>query len=160
MQPIEWNSAICSNLKVSLRKWNSTICIDVSETVPKTKYTVKTSEGTIRMAFTSMWGLFGAMVIAEIVNYKKYPRSMGLNFFDHWTLFWLPNRQFLSDFAHLLWASSTWAIIGDKLGTGNHFRHVFTDFQKIIRARWGSTFLITEFCFGHHFVNFSPIRLI
>ena len=30
-----------------------------------------------------MWGLFGAMVIAEIVIYKKYPRSMRLNFFDH-----------------------------------------------------------------------------
>ena len=35
------------------------------------------------MAYTSMWGLFGAMVIAEIVIYKKYPRSMRLNFFDH-----------------------------------------------------------------------------
>ena len=31
-----------------------------------------------------MWGLFGAMVMAEIVIYKKYPRSMRLNFFDHW----------------------------------------------------------------------------
>ena len=34
------------------------------------------------MAYTSMWVLFGAMVIAEIVIYKKYPRSMRLNFFD------------------------------------------------------------------------------
>ena len=43
---------------------------------------------------------------------KKYPRSMRLNFFEHRTLFWSPNRQFLSDLAHFLWASSTWAIVG------------------------------------------------
>ena len=30
---------------------------------------------------------------------KKYPRSMRLNFFKHQTLFWSPNRQFLSDLA-------------------------------------------------------------
>ena len=35
------------------------------------------------MTYTSMWGLFGAMVDAEIVIYKSYPRSMRLNFFDH-----------------------------------------------------------------------------
>ena len=35
------------------------------------------------MAYTSMRGLFGAMVIAKIVIYKKYPRSMRFNFFDH-----------------------------------------------------------------------------
>ena len=69
--------------KVSLIKGNFTISIDVSETVPNTKYTVNASRGTIRMAFTSIWGVFGAMVIAEIVIYKKYPRSMRLNFFDH-----------------------------------------------------------------------------
>ena len=46
------------------------------------------------MAFTSIWGVFGAMVNAEIVIYKKYPRSMRLNFFDHRTWFWPPNRQF------------------------------------------------------------------
>ena len=57
VQPKEWNSAICTNLKVSLIKVNFTICIDVSETVPNTKYTVNTSGGTIRMAYTSMWGL-------------------------------------------------------------------------------------------------------
>ena len=71
------------NLKVSLIKGTFTISIDVSETVPNTKYTVNASRGTIRMAFTSIWGVFGAMVIAEIVIYKKYPRSMRLNFFDH-----------------------------------------------------------------------------
>ena len=72
-------------LKVSLIKGNFTISIDVSETVPNTKYTVNASRGTIRMVFTSIWGVFGAMVIAEIVIYKKYPRSMRLNFFDHRT---------------------------------------------------------------------------
>ena len=46
------------------------------------------------MAFKGIWGVFGAMVIAEIVIYKKYPRSMRLNFFDHRTLFWSPNHQF------------------------------------------------------------------
>ena len=46
------------------------------------------------MAFTSIWGVFGAMVIAEIVFHKKYPRSMGLNFFDQRTWFWPLNRQF------------------------------------------------------------------
>ena len=64
---------------------------------------------------------------------KKYPRSMRLNFFEHWTLFWSPNRQFLSDFAHFLWASSTWAIFGDKieiLGRANLFGHVFTNLKK------------------------------
>ena len=71
--------------KVSLIKGKFTISIDVSETVPNTKYTVNASRGTIRMAFTSIWGVFGAMVIAEIVIYKKYPRSMRLNFFDHRT---------------------------------------------------------------------------
>ena len=85
VQPKEWNSAICTNLKVSLIKGNFTISIDVSEAVPNTKYTVNASRGTIRMAFTSIWGVFGAMVIAEIVIYKKYPRSMSLNFFDHRT---------------------------------------------------------------------------
>ena len=67
------------------------------------------------MAFTSIWSVFGAMVIAEIVIYKKYPRSMRLNFFDHRTWFWPPNRQFWSEMAHFLWACSTLAIIGDKL---------------------------------------------
>ena len=93
VQPKEGNSAICTNLKVSLIKGNSTICIDVSEAVPNIKYTVNSSRGTIRMAFTKIWGVFGAMVIAEIVIYKKYPRSMRLNFFDHRTLFWSPNHQ-------------------------------------------------------------------
>ena len=95
------------NIKVSLIKGNFTISIDVSETVPNTKYTANASRGTIRMAFTSIWGVFGAMVIAEIVIYKKYPRSMRLNFFDHRTLFWPPNRQFQSELAHFLWACST-----------------------------------------------------
>ena len=85
VQPKEWNSAIYTNLKVSLIKGNFTISIDVSETVPNTKYTVNASRRTIRMAFTKIWGVFGAMVNAEIVIYKKYPRSMRLNFFDHRT---------------------------------------------------------------------------
>ena len=75
-------------------KRNFKICIDVSETVPNTEYTVNTSGGTIRMAYTSMWGVFGALGIAEIAIYKKYPRSMRLIFFDHRTLFWSPFRQF------------------------------------------------------------------
>ena len=37
------------------------------------------------MTYTSMWGLFRAMVIAEIVIYKSYSRSMRLNLFDHRT---------------------------------------------------------------------------
>ena len=41
-----------------------------------------------------MWGLFGAMVIAEIVIYKNYPRSMRLNFFDHRTSFWITRHSF------------------------------------------------------------------
>ena len=94
VQPKEWNPAICTNSKVSLIKGNYTISIDVSETVPNIKYTVYASRGTIRMAFKSIWGVFGAMVTAEIVIYKKYPRSMRLNFFDHRTLYWSPNRQF------------------------------------------------------------------
>ena len=32
--------------------------------------------------------------------------------------------------------------------------------KKSIRARWGSTFSITEHCFEHEIVNFSPIVLI
>ena len=76
-----------TKLKVSLIKGNYTISIDVSETVPNIKYTVYASRETIRMALTSIWGVFGAMVIAKIVIYKKYPRSMRLNFFDHRTLF-------------------------------------------------------------------------
>ena len=47
-----------------------------------------------------------------------------------------------------------------KLDTANHFGHVFTNFQKSIRAWWGLTFSITEFCFGDHFINFNPIGLI
>ena len=42
----------------------------------------------------------------------------------------------------------------------NHFGQVSTYFQKSIRARWGLTFLITEHCFGHEIVIFSPILLI
>ena len=64
---------------------------------------------------------------------KKYPRSMRLNFFDHRTLFWTPNRQFLSKGAHFGWARSTLAINGDeikKLDWANHFIQVFTFFQK------------------------------
>ena len=63
---------------------------------------------------------------------------MRLNFFDHRTLFWPPNRQFQSEMAHFLWECSTLAIIGDKTkksGTANHFGQVFTNFQKSIRAR-------------------------
>ena len=33
-------------------------------------------------------------------------------------------------------------------------------FPKIIRARSGLTFSITEHCFGHQIVNFGPIVLI
>ena len=94
---------------------------------------------------------------------KKYPRSMRFNFFEHRTLFWSTNRQFWFDLVHFLWASSTWARVGDKikkLGGASHFGHVFTDFQKIIRARWGLTFSKTELCFGHQIVNFRPIWLI
>ena len=68
---------ICTNLKddpllkVSLIKGNYTISIDVSETVPNINYTVYASRGTIRMAFTSIYGVVGAMIIAEIVIYKS-----------------------------------------------------------------------------------------
>ena len=68
---------------------------------------------------------------------KKYPRSMRLNFFEHRTLIWSPNRQLLSDLAHFLWSSSTWAIVGDKLknlSRANLFGHVFTNFQKKVSA--------------------------
>ena len=41
-----------------------------------------------------MWGLFGALAIDEDVIYKKYPRSMRLNFFDHRTLFWITKPSF------------------------------------------------------------------
>ena len=67
--------------------------------------------------------------------------------------------NFSPKLAHFLWACSTWAIVWDKTkksGTANHFGQVFTDFQKSIRARWGLTFSITELCFGHQIVNFSP----
>ena len=70
---------------------------------------------------------------------KKYPRSMRLNFFDHRTLFSLPNCQFLSNCAHLWWACSTLAIIGDKikkkLDWTNHFGQVLPISKKSIRAR-------------------------
>ena len=41
----------------------------------------------------------------------------------------------------------------------HHFGQVFNYFQKSIRARWGLTFSITEHCFEHEIVNFSPIVL-
>ena len=49
------------------------------------------------------------------ISRKKYPRSMRLNFFNHRTLFWSPNRHFQSNCAHFWWAGSTLAIIGDKI---------------------------------------------
>ena len=88
---------------------------------------------------------------------------MRFNFFEHRTLFWSPNRQFLSDLAHFLWASSTWARVGDKikkLGGASNFGHVVTDFQKIVRARWGLTFSNTELCFGQQIVNYGLIWFI
>ena len=94
---------------------------------------------------------------------KSIRARWGLTFFDNRTLFWSPNRQFLSDLAHFLWACSTWAIVGDKmkkLGRANHFGHVFTDFQKSIRARWGLTFSNIELCFGQQIVNFGLIWFI
>ena len=63
---------------------------------------------------------------------------MRLNFFDHRTLFWPPNRQFQSELAHFLWTCSTSAIIGDKTkksGTAKHFGQVILNFQKSIRSR-------------------------
>ena len=40
---------------------------------------------------------------------------MRLNFFDHRTLFWTPNRQFLSNSANFWWVDSILAVIGDDL---------------------------------------------
>ena len=75
-------------------KGNFTKSIDVSETVLNLNPAVNGSRGTNEVAYTSMWSMFGAMLSAEIVIYKKYPNSMRLNFFDHRTLFWSPNPQF------------------------------------------------------------------
>ena len=89
---------------------------------------------------------------------KKYPRSMRLNFFDHRTLFWTPNLQFISICAHFWCAGSNLAIIRDKirkLDWGNHFGQGFNYLQKSIRARWGLTFSITEHCFGHQNIIFT-----
>ena len=61
---------------------------------------------------------------------KKYPRSMRLNFFEHWTLFWSLNRPFLSDLAHFLWASSTWAIVGDKIKKNGQSEPFWTRFYR------------------------------
>ena len=89
---------------------------------------------------------------------------MTLNFFEQRTLFWSPNRQFLSDLAHFfvgkLHLSHSWGQSKKKLGRANHIGTVFTDFQKSVRARWGLTFSNTELCFGHQNVNFCPIWLI
>ena len=63
---------------------------------------------------------------------KKYPRSMRLNFFDHRTLFWSPNRQFQSNSAFWL-AGSTLARVVDKIkknGLNERLRKSFIYFQK------------------------------
>ena len=93
---------------------------------------------------------------------KKYPRSMRLNFFNHRTLFWSPNRQFQSNCAHFWWTGSTLAIIGDRItnGLNEPLWTSFIYFQKKYPPRWGSTFSISEHCFGHQIVNFNRIVLI
>ena len=66
-------------------------------------------------------------------GHKNWPHTMRLNFFDHRTLFWTPNRQFYSNCAHFWWVSSTLAIICDEikqLDWPNHFEIVFIYFQK------------------------------
>ena len=48
----------------------------------------------------------------------------------------------------------------EKIGLSELFWTSFQLFPKSIRARWVLTFSITEHCFGHQIVNFSPIVLI
>ena len=96
-------------------------------------------------------------------NFQKIIRARcGLIFSNTELCFGHQIVNFLSDLAHFLWASFTWATVGveiKKLGRTNHFGHVFTDFLKSIRARWGLTFSNTKLCFGHQIVNFCPIWL-
>ena len=93
---------------------------------------------------------------------KKRPRSMRLNFFNHQTLFWSPNRQFQSNSAFWL-PGSTLARVVDKIKKmdwTNDFGQVLSISRKSIRVRSGLTFLIIEHCFGHQVVNLSRIKLL
>ena len=54
--------------------------------------------GSLHFSHNWVWNkkLDWANHFGQVITYfqKKYPRSMRLNFFDHRTLFWTPNRQF------------------------------------------------------------------
>ena len=76
--------------------------------------------------------------------HKKYPRSMRLNFFDHRTLFWTPNRQFQSNCAHFWWAVSTLAIIRveKKVGLSEPFWTGFHLFPKKVSKLFRSANMV------------------
>ena len=99
MQPKKWNSPVCTNLKITLIKSNFIRSIDVSETIPNLNSAKNESGGTNKVAYSSIRCVFGEAIVTEIVVYKKWPRSMRLDFLGHRTLFWLPT---------LFWKPKKW----------------------------------------------------
>ena len=98
-KPKKWNSPICTNLKITLIKSNFIGSVDVSETIPNLNSAVNESGGTNKVAYSSIRCVFVDAALAEIVVYKKWPRSMRLDFLGHRTLFWLPT---------LFWKPKKW----------------------------------------------------
>ena len=90
MQPKKWNSPICTNLKITLIKSNFIRSVDVSETIPNLNSAKNESGGTNKVAYSSIRCVFGEAIVTEIVVYKKWPRSMMLDFLGRRTLSWLP----------------------------------------------------------------------
>ena len=122
--------------QVSLTQGNFTISTDVFEAVPNIKFAVNASGGTNKMAYTIMRSVFRAMLIAEIVNYKNYPRLMRPNFsifqfqhcFGHQIPIFSPIWIIFCGQAPLL--QMLW-IKEKKLDSANHFGQVITNFQKV-----------------------------
>ena len=145
MQPKKWNSPICTNLKITLIKRNFIRSIDASETIPNLNSAVNESGGTNKVAYSSIRCVFVDAVVAEIVVYKKWPRSMRLDFLGNQTLFWLPTLFWIKD---------------KEPDSANHFRQVVNNFHKSVRAWWVFSFSMTKHFFGHQIVNFVPCRLM
>ena len=81
---------------------------------------------------------------------------MRLNFFEHRTFVLVTKSSIFvrsdSFFVGKLHLSHSWGY-SKKIWQASHFGHVFTNFQKSIRARWGLTFSNNELCFGQQIVN-------